>query len=151
MGKNVSAADGAVKRLFDLVSRSVASHLRCMHWFFESPQSEFLAALCLPCAVWAYWRGVRSFWTGFRNPDHPDQSLLVVKGFRGAIVATALLFIGGGLYWSATWAVLFGLVFVGEELFETGIMMFALKRGARQRSRNGASSPEHMTATGDSE
>lgn len=148
---NVSATDGAVKRMFDLVLSAAAAHFELMQWFFDAPQSEYLASLCLVFAIWAYWRGVRSFWTGFRNPDHPDQSLLVVRGFRGAIVATALLFVGGGLHWGATWAVLFGLVFVGEELVETGIMIFALKRGARERSGDGNTPTGRLATTRESE
>ncbi|MFQ5606633.1 MAG: hypothetical protein ACE5GA_01700 [Candidatus Zixiibacteriota bacterium] len=101
---------------------------------FQSPLNHILAGVCVILAAISHWRGMRQFVWGLRNPDHPKQSLKVVRGIRGWIVGTALLLIGGGLEFDATWAVLFGLVFVAEELFETGIMIFALKRGEKSES-----------------
>ena len=103
-----------------------------MEFLFESPLNHFLSTVCALFSIFSLWRGTVKFVWGLKNPDHPKQSLKVVRGIRGGIIGVALLFIAGGLEFGATWAVLFGLVFVGEELLETGVMIFALKRSERQ-------------------
>ena len=113
------------------------SGVHSMKFLFDSPQNYVGLALCLIGAVVSYVRGTRSFIWGIRNPDHPRQSLKVVRGFRGWIVGTALLFAAGGIWYEVTWPLWFALVFVGVELLETGIMIFALKRGERESAGSG--------------
>jgi len=108
-----------------------------MNILFDSPQNYIGLALCLIGAVVSYVRGTRSFIWGIRNPDHPQQSLKVVRGIRGWIVGAALLFAAGGIWYEVTWPLWFALVFVGVELLETGIMIFALKRGERESAGSG--------------
>jgi len=84
--------------------------------------------LCLGAAS-LFWRGFALLASGLRNPDHPDQSLRVIRGLRRGILAIGLLFLAGGFYWNITWPFIFAAVFLGEELFETGIMILALRLG----------------------
>ncbi len=102
-----------------------------MDWFFQSPQDRILAAVLLVLATWMFIRGTRLVAKGLRNPDHPQQTLWVVRGFRRGITAIATAFFAGGLYFHATWPLIFGAVFLGEELLETGIMILALKKAER--------------------
>ncbi len=102
-----------------------------MDWFFQSSQDRILAAVLLVLATWMFARGIRLVAKGFRNPDHPQQTLRVVRGFRRGITAIATAFFAGGLYFHATWPLIFGAVFLGEELLETGIMILALKKAEK--------------------
>lgn len=74
------------------------------------------------------------FSRGLKNLDHPSQTLWVVRGIRGFIVALALISLAGGIYFDKTWPLLFGLVFLGEELLETGIMVLVLRRNEKGKN-----------------
>lgn len=101
------------------------------------------AAISTAVAFALLWRGDVMILRGFRHPDDPDQSAWIVRGFRRAIVAIGLLFLAGGFYWATVWPFIFAAVFLGEEMFETGIMLAALhdqrkedERAARAATRN---------------
>jgi len=101
--------------------------------FPPEPYDVLLAAVMVGAAAVAYVRGTRSFARGVRDPDHPRQTMRVVRGFRGWILGGGFLFLAGGLVFHATWPVLFGLVFLAEELVETGVMLAALRRDPDMR------------------
>lgn len=107
-----------------------------MDWI-ESHRLLSLASATICCAVagFALIRGSRQLFRGLRQPEHPDQSAWVVRGIRWGIVAIGLLFIAGGFAWGRGWPFLFGAVFLGEELFETGIMSLALYDQRREDRR----------------
>lgn len=86
-----------------------------------------VAVLLVAATVFSFWRGQRLFFRGLRSPGHPSQTMWVVRGIRGWIIGIGLLCFAGGLVWAAKWPLIFGCVFLGEELFETGIMLLALK------------------------
>ncbi len=97
-----------------------------MEFIFEPPANLILAALLSAVAVASAWRGTRLFLKGLRNPDLPSGPLWVVRGIRGWIVALA----GGVLYYEA-WPLIIGLIFLGEELLETGVVSLALRAGMK--------------------
>jgi hypothetical protein len=86
-------------------------------------------------ALYLFWRGHTLLFWGLRHPAHPDQSTRVVQGFRRSIVAIGLLFLAGGFFWAAAWPFIFAAVFLGEELFETGIMLAALHDRRKEDER----------------
>jgi hypothetical protein len=98
-----------------------------MGFVYELPMNPILAALFLVTAVGAAWRGARLFLRGVRNADHPSASLWVVRGIRGAIVALAMGAFAGGLLYNQGWLLSFGVIFLGEELYETGLILLALR------------------------
>ena len=102
-----------------------------MDWMFESPVNWIAGAVLAAVGAVALWRGNRSLIRGLRNPEHPAQSLWVVRGLRGGILALGLGFLAGGLLTRTAWPLIFGAVFLGEEILETGIMIWALRSGAR--------------------
>ena len=55
------------------------------------------------------------------------QGTWVVRGFRGGIVGIGLGFLAAGVFLGLTWPLIFGAAFLLEELFETGIMLLALR------------------------
>lgn len=60
---------------------------------------------------------------GLQDADHPCASLWLVRGIRGVIVTVAMgAFAGGLLYnYNQGWLLIFGAIFLGEELYETGV------------------------------
>jgi len=53
----------------------------------------------------------------------------VVRGIRGVIVAVSVAALGGGMLFASTGLVVFGLIFLGEQLYETGVVLLALRAG----------------------
>lgn len=106
----------------------------------------FAATLLTILALGLMARGGVFILRGLRHPDHPDQSVWVVRGFRRVIVAIGLAFTAGGFYWAAAWPFIFAAVFLGEELFETGIMLAALGDQRREVERASKSPARNRTA-----
>ncbi|MCI0410507.1 MAG: hypothetical protein L0191_18430 [Acidobacteria bacterium] len=101
-----------------------------MGFIYELPVSLILATLFLVVAVVAAWRGARLFMRGLRNADDPRASLWIVRGIRAGIIALAMGAFAGGLLYNQGWLLIFGAIFLGEELYETGLILLALRAGA---------------------
>jgi len=100
--------------------------------------SQIAAGVLVTVAAASLWRGARLLRKGLTEPDHPDQTLRVIKGMRGGIVAVALAVLAGWALTGERWLLIFALIFLGEELLETGIMLFALRMERRSAtSANG--------------
>ncbi len=102
-----------------------------MEFIFEPPANLILAALLSAVAVASAWRGTRLFLKGLRNPDLPSGPLWVVRGIRGWIVALAMSALAGGVLYYEAWPLIIGLIFLGEELLETGVVSLALRAGMK--------------------
>lgn len=63
--------------------------------------------------------------------DHPASALRIVRGLRGVIVAVSLAALGGGMLCTIPGLLVFGLIFLGEELYGTGVVLLALRAGQR--------------------
>lgn len=81
--------------------------------------------------------GLRLIVSGARAAGHPDQSRRVIGGFRRLILAGGLTSFGLGFWLENTALHVLGAVFLFEEIIETQIMTWAVKR---QRHRDGAHS-----------
>jgi hypothetical protein len=90
-----------------------------------------LAALLWLLAAGALWQGVRRVSKGLREVDHPASALQVVRGIRGVTVAVSAAALGGGMLFASTGLLVFGVIFLGEELYETGVVLLALRAGQR--------------------
>jgi hypothetical protein len=95
------------------------------------PIHVILAAPLWLLAAGALWHSLRQLATGLSAVDHPASALLVVHGLRGVIVAVSLAALGGGVLCASTGLIVFGLIFLGEELYETGVILQALRAGQR--------------------
>ena len=104
-----------------------------MDWLFASPIRLPLALVLAVLAVVVNVQGWRTFLLGIRDPDHPDQSRRVILGFRNWILSLSLIAFAGGLWARETWPLILGVVFLAEELLETGTMLKA--QGFRKRPR----------------
>ena len=103
-----------------------------MHAIDALPVHAILAALLWLLAVVALWQGIRGLAGGLREIDHPASAVRVVRGLRGMIVAVSLAALGGGVLFASTGLLVFGLIFLGEELYETGMVLLALRAGQRR-------------------
>ena len=94
-----------------------------MHAIDALPRHVILAALLWLLAAVALWRGIQGLATGLCKVHHPASALRVVRGIRGVIVAVSLAALGGGVLCASTGLLVFGLIFLGEELYETGVVL----------------------------
>jgi len=110
---------------------------------FVAPWDVLLPVVLLLAAVYGQVWGIRRLRRGLLHPDHPSQTLWVVEGIRGGIIGLACLSLAAGIRLHVTWPIVVGLIFLGEELLETGIMIFALRAGARREKspKKGISGP----------
>jgi hypothetical protein len=102
-----------------------------MHAIDALPLHMILAALLWLLAAVALWQGIRGLATGLREVDHPASALRVVRGIRAVIVAVSVAALGGGVLFASTGLLVFGVIFLGEELYETGVVLLALRAGQR--------------------
>ncbi len=101
-----------------------------MEFIYESPTNLILAILFSVVAVGSARRGTRLFLQGLRESEHPSRSLWIVRGIRGGIIALAMGILAGGVMYANKWLLIFGVIFLAEELYETGIVIFALRSQA---------------------
>jgi hypothetical protein len=77
----------------------------------------------------AAWRGGRLLVKGIREADLPSGPTHVVRGLRSLAVAVGLAALSGGLLLAHAWLVVFGAIFLAEELYETGFLLLILRAG----------------------
>jgi hypothetical protein len=98
----------------------------------ELPLHVILAALLWLMAAGTIWQGVRRLAKGLSRVDHPASAVRVVRGIRGVIVAVSLAALGGGMLFASKGLLVFGVIFLGEELCETGVVLLAPRAGQRR-------------------
>jgi hypothetical protein len=78
------------------------------------------------------WRAVRHFARALHDPGHADSGIRLVRGIRALIIAaTSVVFALGIVYESRT-MLLIAAVILGEELYETGVVLLVLRRQRRR-------------------
>ena len=91
----------------------------------------FVDGLAVLAAVFG-WRAVRHLARALRDPDDAESSIRLVRGVRALIVAvTSVVFALGIVYESRT-MLLIAAVILGEELYETGVVLLVLRRQRRR-------------------
>ena len=89
-----------------------------------------IAALLVVTGVWTAVRGAQLVGRAIRCADDESSSLSLIRGIRGLVVAIAAWSLAAGLASAQTWLVVFGVVFLAEELYETGIVLLILRRSS---------------------
>jgi len=79
---------------------------------------SLLAVLALASALAAGWRGACRLGCGLRDAD----SLALVRGIRAIVTAVAVLVLALALLTRERRLLVFALVFLAEELYETGVL-----------------------------
>jgi hypothetical protein len=75
-------------------------------------------------------RGVRLVARALRGADQPSASLTLIRGIRGIVVAVATGALAAGALFDQMWLLVFGAVFLAEELYETGVVALVLRADA---------------------
>ena len=75
----------------------------------------------------------------FRDRSKP---IVCVSGFRTAIVGLALAGIAGAWLWQQVWLLALVLASGGEELLESSVVLYALRRGRRLQVEQAVSAGE---------
>jgi hypothetical protein len=104
-----------------------------------------LAMLAVVAAIGAAVHGLGLVARALREADDEASSLRLIRGIRGLVVAVALWALAGGVLLGQTWLLVFGAIFLAEELYETGVVLLVLRAQARriraaQRSSTGSTS-----------
>ena len=77
----------------------------------------------------AAWRSVSAF--DGRKP------LVFVSGLRAILVGSAIAGVGGAWVWQQLWVLFIALAIGGEELLETSVVLYVLRRGRRIQQTTG--------------
>lgn len=86
-----------------------------------------VGVLLLLAAATLVWRRLGLLVRGFRQPAEPGSALCLVRGLQGIIIALALLTLASGVLFEQGWLLVFGAVFLVEELYETGLLILILR------------------------
>jgi hypothetical protein len=86
-----------------------------------------VAAVLASCAGYSARRGARLILRALRHGDDPSASVRLVHGIRGGVLAVAFAALAGGILFTQAWLLLFGMVFLAEELYETGVVALVLR------------------------
>ena len=80
--------------------------------------------------------GMRLEVEGIRRPTgDPTKMVTVIRGFRFAVIGVALAGLGASWNWHITWLFVLSLVFGGEEVLESSVMLLILRRKPSRWSR----------------
>ena len=94
-------------------------------------RSEIVAGVLMLVSVLAAARGVRGLGRGLRDA----KPLEVVRGLRGVVIALATAAFAAGLLLNQAGLIVLGAVFLGEELYETGVLALIIRSGDRATAR----------------
>ncbi len=73
-----------------------------------------------------------------RSMWDPGKTLTLVRGFRYSVVGLAIVALGAAWQWHLLWLLLLALAIGGEELLESSIVIFALRRGQQMAGQTAA-------------
>ena len=86
-----------------------------------------LALMALGAAF--LFTGVRLEVEGIRHPTGESLKMVtIIRGFRFAVIGTSLAGLGAAWNWHITWLFDLSLVFGGEEVLESSVHLFILRR-----------------------
>ena len=89
----------------------------------------FVVVLLVLGGAWAAWRGGGLVVRSLADADDPSASLWLIRGIRGVVVGVAAGALASGFLFEQTWLLVFGGIFLAEELYETGVVALILRAG----------------------
>ncbi len=94
----------------------------------EIPE-KYLASVLGILAVAAMAYGLPRIYAALRRPEEDEAPLVFVRGIRAFIVSAAFSAIAIGRLTDSEGFFWFGVFFLAEELYETGVMLVILRWG----------------------
>jgi hypothetical protein len=85
--------------------------------------------LLVVAAVLGY-RAVRHLAGALRHSGDEDSSARLIRGIRALIAASACVAFALGIVYGSRATIIIAAVILGEELYETGVLLFLLRRRA---------------------
>jgi hypothetical protein len=76
------------------------------------------------------WRGGRLGWDWARHQD-PEHNLRFVRGFRLLVIGLAAISVAAAWQWHILWLLILAMAIAFEEILESSIHAYAIKRGLR--------------------
>lgn len=74
------------------------------------------------------WRAVRYVGRALRHSGDDDSSIWLIRGIRALIAAAASIAFAFGIVYGSRATILIAAVILGEELYETGVLLLLLRR-----------------------
>ena len=90
--------------------------------------SPLIADGLLVLAAVLGWRAIRHVDSALRHSGDEDSSARLIRGIRALIMAGASVAFALGILYGSRGTMLIAAVILGEELYETGILLFLLRR-----------------------
>lgn len=81
--------------------------------------------------------GTRLGWDWARHQD-PEHNLRFVRGFRFAVIGLTLIAVGAAWQWHILWLFVLALAIAFEEILESSIHAYAIRRGLRLEAERDA-------------
>jgi hypothetical protein len=76
------------------------------------------------------WRGSRLGWDWARHQDS-EHNLRFVRGFRLVVIGLTAISVAGAWQWHILWLFILAMAIAFEEILESSIHAYAIKRGLR--------------------
>ena len=83
-----------------------------------TPEMIWVDVLILGAAIFGY-RGMRTLISALRRMDDDDAPEAFYRGARGVVTAIGLVALAAGIWFDSRGMLIFGVVFLAEELYET--------------------------------
>ncbi len=99
--------------------------------------NDIVAGLLLLISVLSAAHGSRRLMRGLCHARPLD----VIHGIRGLVIALAAAAFAGGILLAQTGLIVLGAVFLGEELYETGLLAAIIRAGEHDEGRSPSEAP----------
>jgi hypothetical protein len=90
--------------------------------------SPLIADGLLVLAAVLGWRAIRHVDSALRYSGDEDSSARLIRGIRALIAASACIAFALGIIYGSRATIIIAAVILGEELYETGVVLLALRR-----------------------
>jgi hypothetical protein len=91
---------------------------------------------------------VRLLISALAHAEAERSSLDLIRGLRGIAVAVGTAALAAGVLLEQRWLLVFGAVFLLEELYETGVVVLVLRAARRSAASNHSAMPRSSRRSG---
>jgi hypothetical protein len=109
---------------------------------------DVLVVVVALAGAWAGCRGVRLLISALAHAEAERSSLDLIRGLRGIAVAVGTAALAAGVLLEQRWLLVFGAVFLLEELYETGVVVLVLRAARRSAASNHSAMPRSSRRSG---